>query len=169
MTKSRHLRLHIWQEIVYFLLVAVAPAAVTCVEVFQSHNSMFQITFSSIGSILLLVIILRRFVLRNWIDKVREKCVLLEHDYSIDVGNQSLCKRQWAINNMILYIYSTTVLVLSVVLAYFLLNAIYEQVIQFRGAAVLILFFVLIAVVFKLACYIAMYKSTTKAEVEDEK
>lgn len=144
------------------MLVAIAPAVVTCIEVFQSHSSVFKITFSSIGSLLLLVIILRRFVLRNYIDKLKEKTVLLEHDYSIKVGDQNLCKRQWAINNMIQYIYSIIVMVLSIALAYFLLAAVYEQVIQFRGAALLMLLFVLLAVVFKLACYIVIYRSTLK-------
>lgn len=161
-SKSRHLRLHLWQELVYFMLVAIAPAVVTCIEVFQSHSSVFKVTFSSIGCLLLLVIVLRRFVFRGYIDKLREKSVLLEHDYSINVGDENLCKREWAVCNMIQYIYSIIVLVLSIVLSYFLMTAISEQIIQFRGASLLILLFVLGAVLFKLICYVVIYKSTTK-------
>ena len=160
--KSRHLRLHLWQEIIYFMLVAIAPSVVTGVEVFSSHNSVFKITFSSIGCILLLVIILKKFVFHNWIDSLREKCILLEHDYSINNGDQDLCKRQWAVLNMIQYIYNIIVLLLSVFLLYSLLTAVSEGIIAFRGAALLILLFVLVAIVFRLACYLAMYKSTTK-------
>ena len=160
--KSRHLRLHLWQEIIYFSLVAIAPAVVTSIEVFSSHNSVFKITFSSVGCLLLLVMILKKFVFHNWIDKLREKCILLEHDYSINNGDQNLCKRQWAICNMIQYAYSVIVLLLSVFLLYFLLTAVSEGVIAFRGASLLILLFVLAAIIFRLACYLTMYRSTLK-------
>lgn len=164
MTKSRHLRLRLWQEIIYFILVAIAPAVVTGIEVFESHSSIFKVTFSSIGCILLVVIILKRFVLRNWIDKLRQKCVLLEHDYSINNGDPNLCKREWSICNMIQYVYSIIVVLLSIFLLYFLLSAISEGIIAFRGASLLILLFVLVAIVFRLACYIAIYKSTMKED-----
>ena len=116
--KSRHLRLHLWQEIIYFLLVIIAPAVITGVEVFSSHSSIFKITFSSIGCLLLLVIIVRKFVLRNWINKLSEKCILLEHDYSINNGDQNLCKRQWAICNMIQYIYSIAIICILTLLSF---------------------------------------------------
>lgn len=166
--KSRHLRLSLWQEIIYFMLVAIAPVIITSIEVFQSHSSVFQITFSSIGCLLLLVIIFRRFIFRSYIDKLREKSILLEHDYSINVGDEDLCKRQWAICNMIQYIYNIIVIVLSIILAYFLMTAIHDQIIQFRGASLLILLFVLGAILFKLVCFIILYKSTFKDDKTNE-
>lgn len=165
-TKSRHLRLRLWQEIVYFLLVAIAPAVVTGVEIFSSHSTPFKITFSSIGCLLLLVIILKKFVFHNWIDKLRDKCVLLEHDYSINNGDQNLCKRQWSVCNIIQYVYNILVILLSVVLLYFLLTAVSEGIMAFRGASLLILLFVLAAIVFRLVCYIVMYRSTIKDDNE---
>lgn len=165
--KSRHLRLSLWQEIVYFMLVAIAPTIVTSIEVFSSHNTPFQITFTSVGCLLLVVIILKRFVFRNWINKLNEKCVLLEHDYSINCGDQNLCKREWAVCNMIQYVYNIIVLLLSIVLLYFLLSAISSGIMAFRGASILILLFVLSAIIFRLVCYIIMYKSTTKERHEE--
>ena len=165
--KSRHLKLHLWQEIIYFLLVAIAPAIVTSIEVFSTHNSVFQITFSSVGCLLLLVLILKKFVFHNYIEKLREKCVLLEHDYSINNGDQNLCKRSWTVCNMIMYIYHIIVLLLSIVLLYFLLTAVSDGIMAFRGASLLILLFVLGAIVFKLVCYIVMYKSTLKDETDE--
>lgn len=166
-SKSRHLRLHIWQEIVYFLLVAIAPAIVTSIEVFQSHSTVFKITFSSLGCLLLLVIILRRFIFRDYVDKLRDESARLEHDYSIHVGDETLCKRQWCICNMVQYVYHIVVLIISIVIAYFLMTAISQQIIQFRGASLLILLFVLGAILFKFICYIVMYQSTMK-EVKHE-
>ena len=50
MSKIPKLKIPLWVEIVYFALVAVVPATIAALEIFQSHSSAFKITFSSIIS-----------------------------------------------------------------------------------------------------------------------
>lgn len=166
--KSRALKLHLWQDIVFFILVGIVPVVVAGCEVFSSHSTPFKITFASVGAILLAIIVIRKFILNNYIKKLFDESVRLEHDYSINVGDETLCKRKWSICNLIIYAYHALVILLSVVLAYLFITALTEQLIAFKGAATIILGSVLIALLFKFFCYLQMYRSTKKKEeVED--
>ena len=166
--KSKSLRLKLWQEIIYFIFIAIAPVVVVGCEVFSSHSTPFKITFSAIGSVLLVIVILRKFVFNNYIKRLQDECVQLEHDYSINVGDEDLCKRKWTICNLVIYIYHSLVVILSLILAYTFITALSEQLITFRGASMLILGSVLLALMFKLFCYLRIYLSTKKANKEED-
>lgn len=156
--KSRRLKLHFWQELIFFILVTVVPVIIAGCEVFSSHSSIFKITFSSIGSILLIIIITRKFILHNYIKKLQNECIALEHDYSINVGDENLCKHRWAICNIIIYAYNAIVTILSVILAVLVVNALYDQLLQFKGAALIILCSTIIGLLWKLICYLSMLR-----------
>lgn len=156
MEKIKKLKLPLWAEIVYFALIAIGPAVITALELFQSHSSVFKITFTSLGALLLTIIVIRRFVLLNKISKIKEKILLLEHDYQSGSGDKESQKVLWGRYNLIIYIYNVIVFVLALVLAVLFITALSEQLIQFKGASILILCFVLVALVFKSILYVSI-------------
>lgn len=169
MSKIPKLKIPLWVEIVYFALVAVVPATIAALEIFQSHSSAFKITFSSIGIVLLVIIVIRRFVLKDKIKQLQERCIMLEHDYSNEIGKKENEEIQWYKFNLIIYIYHAIVMILCLVLAVLFITALSEQLIAFKGAAILIFASVLIALIFRIVTYIALIKqSSTAKEKNDE-
>lgn len=77
------LRLTWWQELLYLLFVMVTPVVIASCEIFSSHSTPFKITFSSIGSILLVIILIRKFVFKSQIEKLQNKCLMNEHDTQV--------------------------------------------------------------------------------------
>lgn len=168
MSNIPKLKIPLWTEIVYFALVAVVPATIAAIEIFQSHSTMFKITFSSIGTVLLAIIVIRRFVLKDKIKQLQERCVMLEHDYSNEIGKKENEEIQWYKFNLIIYVYNAIVMILSLVLAVLFVTALAEQLIAFKGAAIIIFASVLVALIFRIIVYIALIKQSSKAKEKDD-
>lgn len=165
--KSRKLKLHLWQELIFFILVGIVPIVVAGCEVFSSHSSVFQITFASIGSLLLTIIVVRKFILHGYIKKLQDECVSLEHDYSINVGDENLCRRRWAVCSMIIYAYNAIVTILAVILAVLITNALYDQLLQFKGAALIILCSTIAGLLWKFVCYLCILRTHKENKNEE--
>lgn len=158
--KAKKLKQPLWQELVYLALVMVAPIVITCVELFQSHNTLFKWSFASIGSILITYIIIRKFIINERIRKAKEEIIQIEHDYSLNIGDEKLARQKWKHLNLILYIYNALMILLWMALTYLFIQALIDGFIAFKGASLFILLFVLIGMVFKAVTYVG-------AEFED--
>lgn len=167
--KSKKLKLPLWQEITYLVFVGLCPIVITCMELFNSHSTVFKWSFASVGAILLTIIVLRRFVLKDKIDRVQQEVVMLEHDYSISVGDEQLTKNRWRILNMFLYLYNAIVVILSLILCQLFVTALADGLIAFKGASILILCSVLLGTIFKVICYYSYgKKEVEKSDGETE-
>lgn len=158
MKKIPKLDLKLWQELIYFLFIAIVPTIIAAVELFSVGDTpsavSFKISFASVGALLLVIIILRKFVFKNYIDKLQAKCVLLEHDYSIEVGNSDNVKVQWARHKIVIYVYNAIIVAIALALAVLFISAIAEQLLKFRGASIIIFSSVLVGILWKLVIYI---------------
>lgn len=162
------LRLTWWQELLYLLFVMVVPIVISACEIFSSHDTVFKITFSSIGSVLLTVILVRKFVFKSKIEKLQAKCLMNEHDYEIDVGDKDKLRKTWAIYNMLILIYHAAVLILSIILAWLFISALADQVIQFKGAATIILCSVLVGVIVKVVIFASLTRDIKETSNGDK-
>lgn len=147
------LKLSLWQELLYLLFVMVIPIVVSAMEIFSSHSTPFKITFSSIGCLLITVILIRKFVFKSKIEKLQSKCVLDEHDYEIDVGNKDKIRANWARKNMIILAYHAIVMILTLILAWLFIGALADQLVKFKGAALIILVSCLIGIITRFVFY----------------
>lgn len=152
--KSRVLKMPLWQDIIYMLLVFVGPVVVTCMELFQSHSTPFKWSFASIGALLTTVIIVRKYLLASKLKRYEQECYDLEHDYSIANGNDDLIIARWKKCKMILYAINAVEVLLSLGLAVLFVKALVDGLIAFKGAITLILLLVFVGMLFKMACYI---------------
>lgn len=152
--KAKKLKQPLWQELVYLALVGVAPIIITCIELFQSHSTIFKWSFASIGAILITYIVLRKFIINEKIKKAKVEILQIEHDYSLNVGDEALAKQKWKHLNLIVYIYNSIVVLLAMALVYLFVTALADGLIAFKGAVLFILLFVLAGMIFKMFTYL---------------
>lgn len=152
--KAKKLKQPLWQELVYLALVGVAPIVITCIELFQSHSTFFKWSFASIGAILITYIIIRKFIINEKIKKAKAEILQIEHDYSLNIGDESLAKQKWKHLNLIVYIYNSIMVLLAMALVYLFVTALVDGLIAFKGAILFILLFVLAGMVFKIITYL---------------
>lgn len=152
--KAKKLKQPLWQELVYLALVGVAPIVITCIELFQSHGTMFKWSFASIGAILISYIVLRKFIINEKIKKAKVEILQIEHDYSLNIGDESLAKQKWKHLNLIVYIYNAIMVLLAMALVYLFVTALVDGLIAFKGAVLFILLFVLAGMIFKAFTYL---------------
>ena len=152
--KAKKLKQPLWQELVYLALVGVAPIVITCIELFQSHSTFFKWSFASIGAILITYIIIRKFIINEKIKKAKAEILQIEHDYSLNIGDESLAKQKWKHLNLIVYIYNAIMVLLAMALVYLFVTALVDGLIAFKGAILFILLFVLAGMVFKIITYL---------------
>lgn len=162
--KPKTLHMPLWQELVYLCFIAVGPIVITSLELFTSHSSAFKWSFGTLALILMAVMIIKKFVLNNKIKDFKTKCVLLEHDYSIQVGNPTFIKLLWKKYNLYLYLYNTVTVSLALGLFYIFIMALLNQIIAFKGAATLIMISLIIGMIFKVITFAVALKTTNSEE-----
>lgn len=167
--KVRKLKSPWWQDLIYMALIMVAPIVITCIELFQSHSSFFKISFSSVGAILITYILIKKYVLNARISKIEAEVSQLEHDYSISVGDEYLTIAKWKSCQLKIYLYNAITVVLSMALIYLFISALAEGLIAFRGAAMLILLFVVAGMVFKICTFVGGVYAELEMEDDNEK
>lgn len=161
---AKKLKQPLWQELVYLAFVAVAPIVITCIELFQSHSTLFKWSFASIGAIFVTYLVLRKFVINEKIKKAKAEILQIEHDYSLNIGDEKLAKQKWKHLNLIVYIYNAVMVLLAMALVYLFVTALVDGLIAFKGAILLILIFVFVGMVFKAITYLG----AEFEEVEDD-
>lgn len=166
--KVEKLKLSLWQELLYLLFVMVVPIVISACEIFSSHSTPFKITFSSIGCLLITVIVIRKFILKSHIAKLQEKCLMNEHDYEIDVGNKDKLRKTWATYNMIILAYHAIVMLLSLILAWLFISALADQVVQFKGAATIILVNAIVGIGIRFVFFAVMTREKENANGTDQ-
>lgn len=164
---SRVLKTPLWQDIVYMALVFVGPIVVTCLELFESHSTPFKWSIASIGSLLITVIIIRKYLFASKLKRYEQECYDLEHDYSIANGNDDLIIARWKKCKMILYAINALEVLLSLGLAVLFVKALVDGLVAFKGAITLIFLLVLVGMLFKMCCFIDLGDIDEDTEGED--
>lgn len=166
--KAKKLKQPLWQELVYLALVAIAPIVITCIELFQSSSSMFKWSFASIGAILITYIVIRKFIINEKIKQAKAEILQIEHDYSLNIGDEKLARQKWKHLNLIVYIYNALMVLLSMALIYLFVTALADGLIAFKGAALFILLFVLAGMVFKALTYLGAEFEEVEEDTSNE-
>lgn len=166
--KAKKLKQPLWQELVYLALVAIAPIVITCIELFQSSSSMFKWSFASIGAILITYLVIRKFIINEKIKQAKAEILQIEHDYSLNIGDEKLARQKWKHLNLIVYIYNALMVLLSMALIYLFVTALADGLIAFKGAVLFILLFVLAGMVFKALTYLGAEFEEVEEDTSNE-
>ena len=71
----------LWFNITFYCLTILVPIVSIMTQGFQSHNTMFKISFGLVASSLLLWSFIHKFLISNIETTMRTRKVALEHDY----------------------------------------------------------------------------------------
>lgn len=93
-----------WMQVIYYGLTVVAPIILLVVQGLYSPHKVFRISFTFICTLLLSWIFIKKFILNQYVRKIQNEKVALEHDYAIEVGNPEKCKYLWLSNELKLVI-----------------------------------------------------------------
>jgi len=156
MTNVPKLKLKLWQELMYLFFVAIVPIGVASAEVFTSPSKAFSISFSFIGAALIAFLCIKKFLLNDKLKALKDECRMLEHDYSINVGNSNLTRLKWGRCNAIIYAVNIVMITLVAVLLVMFITGLTNELIKFKGASILIFISVTIALILKVIFYIAV-------------
>ena len=166
--KARKLKSPLWQDLIYLAFVLVAPVIITCIELFESDSRFFKITFASVGAIFVTYIIIKKYILNGRIEKLKTEIQLLEHDYAVKSGDEDYTIAKWKNCQLKVYVYNAIMVLLAMVLIYLFVTALAEGLIEFKGAIILILLFVLVGMAFKACTFVrGVYISLEDDSEED--
>lgn len=91
----KRLKYPLWFQLIFLALTVAVPAAVAISAGAESESTGFRWTYSVIVSLVLVWIFIHHFIVKPYVNKLRERQIQLEHDYEIDNGNQDKIKWIW--------------------------------------------------------------------------
>lgn len=155
----KRLKVPLWVDIIYLVLTIGVPIALILVEVYETDNTGYHITFSIFCAILLAYILCKKYLLSKYLDKLRAQTATLELNYNTGVGDKYLTKRMWAVNKIIDYAISTVQVILIGVVFYLIIYGSLSTTIRLNlfGVLLFIAITYLVAIVFRLVTYFVLF------------
>lgn len=132
----------LWFNILFFLLTIIVPIALMGVESLKApttpSGTAFKITFIALSIGIITWFFAKRFLIKNWEEKLITKQAALEHDYSIKVGDDELIKYHWYRNEAKLTIINLINIILYGGMTFIIMLAISSALIEVKGIVLLI-------------------------------
>lgn len=100
----KKLKYPIWEQIIFYALTLVAPIVLLVVQGLTSPHKVFRVSFTFICTLLLTWVFVKKFLIAPYLKRLKDEKSILEHDYSIDVGNADKSKFMWCTNELRLFI-----------------------------------------------------------------
>lgn len=98
----KKLKYPLWYNIVFAILTVAIPLGLfvyKCLTAARTQSGVvFKVTFIGLTLAIIAWLFLNHFVIKKFKEKVKAKQLLLEHDYSAQVGNPNALKAMWYVN-----------------------------------------------------------------------
>ena len=131
-----------WFNIVFFLLTVIAPIVLIAIESLQAPatttGSVFKISFIGLSVGIIGWFFAKKFLIKNFEERLITKQAALEHDYSIKVGDSELTKYHWYRNEAKLTIINLINIVLYGGMTFIIMLGISSALIEVKGIVLLI-------------------------------
>lgn len=157
----------LWFNITFYCLTILVPIVSIMTQGFQSHNTMFKISFGLVASSLLLWSFIHKFIISNIETTIRTRKVALEHDYEIEVGSSEKIKYLWFNKELWLTIINLIQIVIIGGFLLVLVIGLEAGAIALKGAAYLIGISYAMAYITKLSYILNVRDKEEKTEVDD--
>lgn len=166
--KIKNLKYPVWFNIIFLSLTVGLPIGTLLWLGLKSPNPTFRVTFTVISIMLVAWIFIRKFALKHFEDEIKQKKMLLEHDYEIEAGDPEKCKWLWFTNEIKLSVINLIQIVLVGGLIILTMVGIQEGAIKVKGVTSLIAMLYLIAYIFRFIYLLTTRKINEKGEVDNE-
>lgn len=164
----KKLKYPLWYNIVFAILTVAIPLGLFVYECLSAAHTqagvVFKVTFVGLTLAIIAWLFLNHFVIKKFKEKVRAKQLLLEHDYSAQVGNPDALKAMWYANERWLTLFEIAGVLLYGGLGALILIAVQSAVIKVKGILIIIAICYTIAYTIKYLLLILRKEATDETD-----
>ena len=143
----------LWFNILFPMLTILLPIALIAIESLKApatpSGSAFKVSFIGLSIGIFAWFFAKKFLIKNWEERLIAKQAALEHDYSISVGDPELTKYHWYRNESKLALINMVNIALYGGIAFLIMLGISSALIEVKGIVLLITAIYLIAFTIK--------------------
>lgn len=164
----KKLKYPLWYNIVFAILTVAIPLGLFVYECLSAAHTqagvVFKVTFVGLTLAIIAWLFLNHFVIKKFKEKVHAKQLLLEHDYSAQVGNPDALKAMWYANERWLTLFEIAGVLLYGGLGALILIAVQSAVIKVKGILIIIAICYTIAYTIKYLLLILRKEATDETD-----
>lgn len=164
----KKLKYPLWYNIVFAILTVAIPLGLFVYECLSAAHTqagvVFKVTFVGFTLAIIAWLFLNHFVIKKFKEKVRAKQLLLEHDYSAQVGNPDALKAMWYANERWLTLFEIAGVLLYGGLGALILIAVQSAIIKVKGILIIIAICYTIAYTIKYLLLILRKEATDETD-----
>lgn len=164
----KKLKYPLWYNIVFAILTVAIPLGLFVYECLSAAHTqagvVFKITFVGLTLAIIAWLFLNHFVIKKFKEKVHAKQLLLEHDYSAQVGNPDALKAMWYANERWLTLFEIAGVLLYGGLGALILIAVQSAIIKVKGILIIIAICYTIAYTIKYLLLILRKEATDETD-----
>ncbi len=169
----KKLKYPLWYNIVFAVLTIGIPLGLfvfECLTAAQTQAGVvFKVSFVAITLLIIAWLFLNHFVIKKFKEKIAAKQVLLEHDYSAQVGNPDALKALWYANEKWLTLFELVGVLLYGGLGALILIAVQGAVIKVKGILIITAMCYAIAYTMKYLLLIMRKEADDETDIRAEK
>lgn len=169
----KKLKYPLWYNIVFAILTVAIPLGLFVYECLTAAHTqagvVFKVTFVGLTLAIIAWLFLNHFVIKKFKEKVNAKQLLLEHDYSAQVGNPDALKAMWYANERWLTLFEIAGVLLYGGLGAVILIAVQSAIIKVKGILIIIAICYIIAYTIKYLLLILRKEATDETNNGAEK
>lgn len=133
-----------WFNVLFTTLTVIVPIVFFVYQCFidgkkDSDGIKFKVSFLSIVILLLSWLLINHFIIKKFTDKLAQEQVMLKHDYDAEIGNKEKIRLLWYKNEKWLSFINAITVLLIVAAVGILFWGIQNEMVDTRGAMLLIL------------------------------
>lgn len=151
------LKLPLWSDIVYLCLTIVAPIIFVIIEAYKVPSPAFRVTFTVCCIALLSYILIKKFILTKYLDKINSQNATIELNYQTGVGDQEKNKTLWVKNKIIEYSFNILYIVLIGALMLLIVLGLQSLGMKLKGAMLFICLLYIVAFAFRIIMYVSTF------------
>lgn len=168
----KKLKYPLWYNIVFAILTVAIPLGLFVYECLSAAHTqagvVFKVTFVGLTLAIIAWLFLNHFVIKKFKEKVHAKQLLLEHDYSAQVGNPDALKTMWYANERWLTLFEIAGVLLYGGLGALILIAVQSAIIKVKGILIIIAICYTIAYTIKYLLLILRKEATDETDNRTE-
>ena len=155
MAKPSKLRVPIWEQIIYLLLLIGGPLITIYVAAIVHCSNGKYISYLTVFVLgIIAFVIINNVLIKPWKIKLKSQISTLELNYQTKVGSAEDTKRMWLSLNLKMFLWDAIFIFFLAVGLWYLLSGMVTWVEHIKKYLTIMLLFILVALIFRIVCFI---------------
>lgn len=164
----KKLKLPLWSDIAYLVLTIVVPIVFILVEAYKVPSDGFRATFTVCCAALITYVMIKKFVLTKYLDKLSTQCSTIELNYQTGVGDPEKNKTLWVKNKIIEYVFNILQLVLLSAVILLIIWGVQSLGLKLKGTLLFIFILYIVSFAFRIVMYVTTFYKKDKNKTDEE-